>query len=126
MAVSPVRYLVVPRFLALIAMMPILVLFADVAGTLGGALIAFQSASIPYAAFYDSVQRLLVLPDILNGLFKALVFGVEVSMVACLQGLTTGRGAAGVGVATTSSVVFSIIIIFVTNYLMSSWLFPVT
>jgi len=126
MAVSPVRYLVVPRFLALVAMMPILVLFADVAGTLGGALVAFQSASIPYAAFYDSIQRLLELSDVLNGMFKAVVFGVEVAMVACLQGLTTGRGAAGVGVATTSSVVFATIIIFVTNYLMSSWLFPVT
>jgi phospholipid/cholesterol/gamma-HCH transport system permease protein len=126
MAVSPVRYLVVPRFLALLGMMPVLVLFADIAGTLGGALIAFQSASIPYAAFYDSIQRLLELSDVTNGLLKALVFGVEVAMVACLQGLTTGRGAAGVGVSTTSSVVFSTIIIFVTNYLMSSWLFPVT
>jgi len=126
MAVSPVRYLVVPRFLALVAMMPILVLFADVAGTLGGALVAFQSASIPYAAFYDSIQRLLEISDVLNGMLKAVVFGVEVAMVACLQGLTTGRGAAGVGVATTSSVVFATIIIFLTNYLMSSWLFPVT
>jgi phospholipid/cholesterol/gamma-HCH transport system permease protein len=124
--VSPVRYLVVPRFLALVAMMPILVLFADVAGTLGGALVAFQSASIPYAAFYDSIQRLLEISDVLNGMLKAVVFGVEVAMVACLQGLTTGRGAAGVGVATTSSVVFATIIIFLTNYLMSSWLFPVT
>ncbi len=126
MAVSPIRYLVVPRFMALLAMMPVLVLFADVAGTLGGALIAFQSASIPYAAFYDSVQRLLVLSDVSYGLLKALVFGVEIAMVACLQGLETGRGAAGVGVSTTSSVVYSTIIIFVTNYLMSSWLFPVT
>ncbi|NMA28253.1 MAG: ABC transporter permease [Burkholderiales bacterium] len=126
MAVSPVRYLVVPRFLALVAMMPILVLFADVAGTLGGALVAFQSASIPYAAFYDSIQRLLELSDVFNGMLKAVVFGIEVAMVACLQGLTTGRGAAGVGVATTSSVVLATIIIFLTNYLMSSWLFPVT
>lgn len=125
MAVSPVRYLVVPRFLALLAMMPILALFADVAGTLGGALIAFQSASIPYDAFYDSVRRLLELSDVMNGLLKAVVFGVEVALVACLQGLTTGRGAAGVGVATTTSVVFSTIIIFVTNFLMSSWLFSV-
>lgn len=126
MAVSPVRYLVVPRFMALLGMMPVLVLFADVAGTLGGALIAFQSASIPYAAFYDSIQRLLVLSDVTYGLLKAVVFGVEIAMVACLQGLETGRGAAGVGVSTTSSVVYSTIIIFVTNYLMSSWLFPVT
>lgn len=126
MAVSPVRYLVVPRFLALLAMMPILALFADLTGTLGGALIASQSASIPYEAFYDSIRRLLELSDVLNGLLKAVVFGVEVALVSCMQGLNTGRGAAGVGVSTTTSVVFSTIIIFVTNYLMSSWLFPVT
>lgn len=126
MAVSPVRYLVVPRFLSLIIMMPILTLFAVIFGTLGGAVLAYQSASIPYDIFWDSIQRLLVMSDISFGLLKGLVFGIEVAMVACYEGLQTGRGAAGVGVATTGSVVYATIIIFVTNYLMSLWLFPVS
>lgn len=125
MAVSPIRYLVVPRFLALLVMVPILALFADVSGTLGGALTAYTSASIPYDVFYDSIRRLTELSDVLNGLLKAVVFGIEIALVSCLQGLRTGRGAEGVGISTTSSVVFSTIIIFLTNFLMSTWLFPV-
>ncbi len=125
MAVSPVRYLVVPRFLALVFMMPILSLFSFLFGTLGGAFTALQSAGIPYDVFYDSIMRLLVVSDVAYGLIKAMVFGMEVSIVACLQGLNTGRGAAGVGTATTTSVVYATIIIFISNYAMSSWFFPV-
>ncbi|HXE73442.1 MAG TPA: ABC transporter permease [Candidatus Nitrosotenuis sp.] len=126
MAVSPVRYLVVPRLLALLAMMPVLTIFSMVAGTLGGAVIAYDSAGIPYDSFFDSVQRLTVMDDIYGGLQKSLVFAIEIALVACHQGLTCPRGAAGVGLATTRSVVFATIILFITNYFMSAWLFPVT
>ncbi|MBQ7502947.1 ABC transporter permease [bacterium] len=125
MAVSPVRYLVVPRLVALMVMMPILTLFSMTFGTLGGALIAYQSADIPYEVFWNSILRLTELSDISFGLLKGIVFGVEVALIACLQGLNTGRGAAGVGGATTTSVVYATICIFITNYLMSLWLFPV-
>ncbi len=126
MAVSPVRYLVVPRLIALVTMMPLLTLFALTFGTLGGAVIAYQSANIPYEVFWDSIQRLLVLSDVSYGLLKGVVFGFEVALIACYQGLNTGRGAAGVGASTTSSVVYATIFIFISNYLMSLWLFPVS
>lgn len=125
MAVSPVRYLVVPRFLGLLIMMPILTLFSDLAGVIGGAVVAFQSAGVPYESFFDSITRMIEMGDVYRGLFKAMVFGIEVCLVASYQGLNTPRGAAGVGQATTGSVVVSMIIIFITNYFMSAWLFPV-
>lgn len=126
MAVSPVKYLVVPRLTAMVVMMPILTLFSMVFGTLGGAVLAYQSADIPYEVFWNSIQSLLLLSDVTYGLLKGVVFGVEVAIIACYQGLITGRGAAGVGAATTSSVVYATIFIFITNYLMSLWLFPVS
>ena len=126
MAVSPIRYLVVPRLIALVTMMPILTLFSLTFGTLGGAVIAYQSANIPYEVFWDSIQRLLVLSDVSYGLLKGVVFGFEVALIACYQGLNTGRGAAGVGASTTTSVVYATIFIFISNYLMSLWLFPVS
>lgn len=125
LAVSPTRYLVVPRFTALLLMLPILTLFADTAGVLGGAFVAYQSAGIPYEVFHDSVRRMVEPDDLFRGLFKSLIFGMEIALVACFQGLSTGRGAAGVGQSTTASVVTAIIIIFVSNYLLSAWLFPV-
>ncbi|MCR4783685.1 MAG: ABC transporter permease [bacterium] len=124
MAVSPVRYLVVPRLAALVAMMPVLTLFSIIFGTFGGAVLAYQSANIPYEIFWDSIVRLTVLSDVCYGLLKGVVFGFEIVLVSCYQGLNTGRGAAGVGTATTSSVVNATILIFITNYLMSLWLFP--
>lgn len=125
MAVSPVRYLVVPRFVALVLMMPMLTLFSFMAGTCGGALVAYSSANVPLDIFYDSVVRMMVMKDIFCASLKALVFGAEVAVISCWQGINTGRGAAGVGNATTSSVVYDTIVIFITNFLMSKWLWPV-
>ncbi|MGE0488425.1 MAG: MlaE family ABC transporter permease [Vulcanimicrobiota bacterium] len=126
MAVSPVRYLVVPRLLALMTMVPVLALFSDVAGLIGGSFVAFETAGIPYEVFWDSVKRLTEMGDVWKGLFKAIIFGIEIAAVACYQGLNAGRGAAGVGKATTESVVSAMIIIFISNYFLSAWLFPVT
>ena len=126
MAVSPVRYLVVPRLIALVLMMPVLTLFSFLAGTCGGALVAYSAANVPLEIFHDSVVRMLVMHDLYCAGLKSLVFGAEVALISCWQGINTGRGAAGVGNATTSSVVYDTIIIFITNFLMSKWLFPVT
>ncbi|GMU51210.1 MAG: ABC transporter permease [Candidatus Xenobia bacterium] len=125
MAVNPVGYLVVPRFVALLIMMPILTLFSNLSGVVGGAVVAMNSAGVPYEAFFDSITRMVEMDDVFRGLFKAMIFGMEVCLVACYQGLNTPRGAAGVGQATTGSVVVAMIIIFITNYFMSAWLFPV-
>jgi phospholipid/cholesterol/gamma-HCH transport system permease protein len=125
MAVSPVKYLVCPRIVALIVMMPLLTLFSDLAGLVGGSFVADATAGIPQEVFYDSVRRMTELSDVTKGMIKAMIYGVQIGLVACQQGLQCGRGAAGVGHATTGSVVISMIIIFVTNYFLSAWLFPV-
>ncbi|MHB2021270.1 MAG: MlaE family ABC transporter permease [Candidatus Xenobia bacterium] len=124
MATSPVKYLVVPRFLACITMVPLLTVFGNVAGIGGGALVASATANVPWKVYMDSIQQNVVMWDFMGGLEKALIFGGEIALIACFQGLTTRGGAAGVGQSTTASVVSSIITVFVTNYFLSMWLFP--
>lgn len=125
LAVSPTGYLVVPRVLAMLVMMPLLTLFSDISGLVGGAVVAFNNAGIPYQVFWDSVRQMTLMSDLNLGLVKSLIFGIEVAVISCYQGLKTGRGAAGVGQATTSSVVTSMVVIFVTNYILSSLMFKV-
>jgi phospholipid/cholesterol/gamma-HCH transport system permease protein len=125
MAVSPARYLVVPRLLACMAMMPLLATFAAIGGTVGGAFVAQTHAGIQYAMFFDSIKEIIVPWDITSGLlFKPVIFAVEICMIASFQGLNTSGGAAGVGRATTQSVVNSMLVVFITNYFLSAWLYP--
>ncbi|MDQ7824824.1 MAG: ABC transporter permease [Candidatus Eremiobacteraeota bacterium] len=124
MATSPVKYLVVPRFIACLTMLPILTLFANIAGVLGGSVVASLLAGITPTMFYDSIRMMVNMNDFWGGIHKSLFFAAEVAMISCYQGLTTKGGAAGVGIATTGSVVFSMIVIFITNYFLSAWLFP--
>lgn len=125
LAVSPVGYLVVPRVLAMVLMIPLLTLFSDISGLVGGSIVANESAGIPYQVFWDSVRRMTLPEDLLKGMFKSIIFGLEVAIVSCYQGLQTGRGAAGVGKATTGSVVISMVVVFITNYVLSLLLFTV-
>lgn len=125
LAVSPTGYLVVPRLLAMVVMMPILTLFSDISGLIGGSAVAFENAGIPYQVFWDSVRQMTMMRDLNLGLVKSVIFGIEVGIISCYQGLQTGRGAAGVGQATTSSVVTSMVVIFITNFILSSIMFTV-
>lgn len=125
LAVSPTGYLVVPRLVAMLLMMPLLTLFSDISGLVGGSVVAFENAGIPYQVFWDSVRQMTMTSDLTLGLAKSVIFGVEVAIISCYQGLKTGRGAAGVGQATTSSVVTSMVVIFITNFILSSLMFKV-
>lgn len=124
MAVSPARYLVVPRFLALLCMMPVLSTFAGVGGTLGGAFVAKSASNISYQVFFDSITDTLVPWDVVSGLIKSVIFAAEITIIACFEGLQTRGGAAGVGRATTDSVVNGMLLVFVTNYFLSAWMYP--
>lgn len=119
MAVNPVAYLVVPRLLACMIMLPLLVVFADVIGTIGSYLVATAYAGITDFTFFNSIKVFAVPHDILGGLVKAMVFGAIVALIGCHKGLTTAQGAEGVGRATTGSVVLAIILIFISNYFLS-------
>ena len=111
MALSPIRFLVVPRFLALLVMLPCLTLFADLLGIFGGFLVGgFNLHLDPYRYITFSFQ-FMEWKDVWTGLVKSFVFAVIISMVGCYMGLKTKGGAEGVGKSTTLSVVTSFIFI---------------
>ena len=118
MAVSPVRYLVVPRVLAAVIMLPLLTVIADVAGLFGSYVLSVSKGVAP-TVFWDSVRTYTVTKDLLNGLTKAVVFGFLIGLVACQQGLKTRGGATGVGRATTSSVVLCVVLIFIADFFLA-------
>ena len=123
LGLSPVRMLVVPRLVALIVMLPVLTVFADIISVLGGMLVAQIYAHISYDSFLASVRTTVPFSDLVRGLSKSLVFAVIIVAIGSYQGLNTRGGAAGVGKATTGAVVTSIILIFIFNFALSYVLF---
>ncbi len=123
MGLEPARFLVVPRLVALLIMLPLLTIFADVVSILGGMWIAQTYAHISHAAFISSVRQTIDFSDVLKGILKSFVFATIIAMVGAYQGLSTRGGAAGVGQSTTGSVVISIILIFISNFTLSFLLF---
>jgi phospholipid/cholesterol/gamma-HCH transport system permease protein len=114
MGVEPVRFLVVPRVIAALSVVPALAMLTSLSGLLGGALV-FVSLGFPLVIYIDRIVESVTVGDVLGGLFKALVFGVIVAAIGCQRGLATGQGAGAVGVSTTSSVVSGIILIAVAD-----------
>ncbi|MBI2194284.1 MAG: ABC transporter permease [Planctomycetes bacterium] len=120
MSISPVRFLVMPRLLALTLMCPVLTAYADLVGTLGGAVVGFYQLRIPYPEYFRNALDVLVPMDIISGLIKATVFGVVIATVGCSQGLQAENGAEGVGRATRNSVVIAFILVIIFNYFLTS------
>ena len=119
MATNPIGYLVVPRMLACVVMIPLLTVFGDVIGVAGGWFIATQYTGISSHMYLDSITMFAVLHDITGGLVKSAVFGVIVAVLGCYYGLHAPNGAEGVGKATTRSVVAAIVMIFMANCFLS-------
>lgn len=119
MGASPVRKLVVPRVLAFLFMLPILVLIADAVGILGGWVISTFQLQIASRFYLTHALRLLDLHDIFSGLGKTAVFAVAVALIACFNGMRTEGGADGVGRATTFTVVLSAIVILISNFFLT-------
>jgi phospholipid/cholesterol/gamma-HCH transport system permease protein len=118
MAVSPIRYLVAPRVLAAVIMLPLLIVCANIAGLTGGYVFSGVSG-IPHAAYIESVHTYTHVSDLTNGMIKSVIFGFIVGIVACQQGLKTQGGATGVGRSTTSSVVLCVLLIFVSDFFLT-------
>ena len=114
MGLSPVRFLVTPRIIAALLMTPLLTLFSDLVGLLGGAL-TMQSFSIPLVTFLKEVDSAVNLPDFLAGFVKSFVFALLVAGIGCLRGLQTKAGASAVGDAATRAVVSGIILLVVVD-----------
>ncbi len=117
LGISPIEFIVLPRLLALVIMMPLLTLFSNVIGILSGWLVAEGLMGVPGPVFFVEMQSVLYIGDFLLGLFKACVFGVLVATAGCLRGLQSGTGADAVGVAATRAVVAGITLIVFSNAL---------
>jgi phospholipid/cholesterol/gamma-HCH transport system permease protein len=115
LGIRPVDFLVIPRMIALAVMMPLLALYANCLGILGGMAVAAGLLSIPPSAYWVETVASIGLTDINAGLIKACVFGLIVGMTGCLRGLQAERSAAGVGRAATSAVVTAILLIIVAD-----------
>jgi phospholipid/cholesterol/gamma-HCH transport system permease protein len=122
LAVSPVQYLIVPRLLAGIIMLPVLAVFADVVGTAAGYAVAVVN-DVPGGGFISSIKSQVVPYDVVMGLVKTIFFAVVIVVVGAQQGLRTTGGATGVGKSTTNSVVISIVIIYILNFFLAYVMF---
>jgi len=110
---SPMEFLVLPRIIALALMMPLLTLYADLMGILGGMIVGVGGFDISWMEYYNETRGALTLTTIGIGLFSGLVFGILIAIAGCLRGIQCGRSASAVGDATTSAVVTSIVSIII-------------
>ena len=118
MGLDPVRFLVVTRVIAAVVMTPLLTVFADLLGLIGGAVI-MRSFGIPLVTFYHQVQYQVTYGSFVGGLVKSFVFGILVAAIGCLRGLQTTTGASAVGESTTRAVVSGIVLIVITDGIFS-------
>jgi phospholipid/cholesterol/gamma-HCH transport system permease protein len=120
MGLDAVRYLVVPKYVAMLIMLPCLTLISDLAGILGGGIFEVYQLGQSLSAFALATRDALVLRDITTGLIKSLVFALIITKVGCFEGLSVKGGAEGVGKATTSSVVVSIFLVIMADVIFTA------
>src|SRR5437762_3579060 len=113
MALDPIAFLVMPKFLAMAVMLPCLAIWADLMGVLGGSLFGVAGGGYTFGGYMLATRDALLLRDITSGVIKSLVFGMVITAVGCHEGFTTGYGAEEVGRSTTSAVVISILLVIV-------------
>lgn len=120
LATNPVKYLVLPRLAAMIAMLPVLTLFADAIGVFGGFLVANFRFEQSWSLYADNALSMVRLDDLFSGLFKSFFFAFIIATVSCHKGFTTAGGAEGVGRSTTSAVVTSSMAILIGDYVLTA------
>jgi len=123
LSIDPYKYLVIPRVMAGVLMLPILVLIADAIGILGGYLVSTYKLGFNPANYIDQTFKILEAQDVISGLIKASVFGYIITLFGAYFGYTSKGGAQGVGSATTNAVVVSSIMILCANYILTAILF---
>ena len=109
LGISPTEFLVLPRMLALSAMMPLLTVYSDLVGIVGGAVVGIGMLGLSPTEYFEQTRAAVKMSDFLIGIIKSSVFGVVVALAGCLRGMQSGRSAAAVGLAATSAVVTSIV-----------------
>jgi len=120
LSASPVQYLVVPRFIALVVMVPLLTVYADFFGVLGGYLVGVGKLNITHAMYMKMTLVPLTVGDVMTGIAKSAVFAVIICVISCFEGINSQGGAEGVGKSTTASVVKSFILIIMADCLFTA------
>lgn len=123
MAVNPVQYLVTPRIVAAVVMLPVLTALCDLVGIAGAYYVAVHLLDVDGGMFMDKIAQYAEVWDVISGLIKSAAFGLILSLVACYKGLNASGGARGVGQATTQTVVLSSILILISDYFLTLLLF---
>ncbi|MDA3902083.1 MAG: ABC transporter permease [Desulfuromusa sp.] len=114
-AVSPIEFLVLPRLIALVITMPLLCIYADFMGIIGGAIVSATMLDISFFQYFQQIQGFVGLSHFIIGIVKAAIFGILIATAGCFRGLQCGRSASAVGFAATSAVVTSIVLIIVAD-----------
>jgi phospholipid/cholesterol/gamma-HCH transport system permease protein len=123
LATDPIKYLIVPRFLSGVTMLPALVVVANILGILGGYYVAVVLFGMSSNSYMRTTWEYLQIEDIYSGLIKACFFGAVFTLICCYRGFNAKGGAEGVGKATTSAVVYSSMTVLISEYFLSAWLF---
>jgi phospholipid/cholesterol/gamma-HCH transport system permease protein len=123
LSTHPMKYLVVPRIIAGLTMLPILVLIGDIIGVMGGYLVGVYRLGFNAVGYIEQTWNFIETLDVVSGLVKAAVFGFIVTLMGCYHGYMSRGGAQGVGIATTNAVVSSAILILVANYVITESFF---
>lgn len=123
LSTDPVRYLIMPRLIAVTLMMPLLVVIADFIGIYGGYAISVHVLDQNPVVYIENTTVYMELEDFYSGLVKAAFFGVLIGIIGCTEGFNCKGGAAGVGTATTRAVVISCMSILVSDYFLTAWMF---
>jgi phospholipid/cholesterol/gamma-HCH transport system permease protein len=124
MNIDPVRYLVLPRMVAIAVSVPVLVLFSIPVGWFGAALVCDLNLNIGigFDSFFENLRSVVKTSDVLNGLFKSFVFALAIGIISCHQGLGTRGGPRGIGRSVTKAVVNSIVLILILDYFLTRFL----
>jgi phospholipid/cholesterol/gamma-HCH transport system permease protein len=123
LSTNPIKYLVVPRVLATTLALPVLAFTGDVIGIMGGFLVGTQRLSFNAATYINNTIDFLEFGDVFSGLVKSAAFGFIIALMGCYHGYNSGRGAQGVGKATTNAVVSASVLILATNYILTELFF---
>jgi phospholipid/cholesterol/gamma-HCH transport system permease protein len=126
MAIDPIHFLVTPKFLAMMVMLPCLTIWANFMGVLGGGLFGVAQAGFTWTRYIQASLEALFLRDIVTGLVKSVMFGATITAVGCHEGLVTGAGAEQVGRSTTRAVVVSIFLVILVDLVFTALFFFMT
>ncbi|MGN1058626.1 MAG: MlaE family ABC transporter permease [Candidatus Avelusimicrobium sp.] len=117
---NPIRYLVLPRMFGFLLTMPVLTLFSNLFGVVGGYLVAVYALGVPGEVYMTDITTFMDVDDFLHGFIKSFIFAFMVAVVCCYKGISTRGGAEGVGKSTTGAVVTTIVLILVLDYFLTA------